>query len=56
MKVEIGNNNKINNSNIGKNNINKIEVKDSNEIWIQIVVGIFVTVVGGYILYLITKS
>lgn len=55
MKVSIGNNNKIKNSNIGTNNkIEKEESKGSN-ILIEILIGIFVTVVGGIILYFITK-
>lgn len=54
MKIEIGNRNKIKNSNIGKNN--KIESeKNSNKILIDILVGLFVTIVGGIILYFITN-
>ena len=50
MKLEIGNKNKIKNSNIGDNN--KIEKEN---ILIDILVGLFVTIVGGIILYFITK-
>lgn len=55
MKISIGSNNKIKNSNIGTNN--KIEKDENNEknILIDIFVGIFVAVVGGLILYFITK-
>lgn len=54
MKIEIGNKNKIKNSNIGSNN--KIEnEKNSNKILIDILVGLFVTIIGGIILYFITK-
>lgn len=54
MKVEIRNGNKIKNSNIGKNN--KIESeKTSNKILIDILVGLFVTIVGGIILYFVTN-
>lgn len=54
MKIEIGNGNKIKNSNIGKNN--KIESeKTSNKILIDILVGLFVTIVGGIILYFVTN-
>ncbi len=55
MKISIGNNNKIKNSNIGTNNkIEKDESKGKNFL-IDVLVGIFVTVVGGIILYFITK-
>lgn len=55
MKIEIGNKNKIKKSNIGTNN--KIEKDESKgkSILVDILVGIFVTVVGGIILYFITK-
>ena len=54
MKLEIGNKNKIKNSNIGDNN--KIEKEDKGKnILIDILVGLFVTIVGGIILYFITK-
>lgn len=54
MKLEIGNKNKIKNSNIGDNN--KIEKEDKGKnILIDILVGLFVSIVGGIILYFITK-
>lgn len=54
MKIEIGNKNKIKNYNIGDNN--KIEKEDKGKnILIDILVGLFVTIVGGIILYFITK-
>ena len=54
MRIEIGNKNKIKNSNIGNNN--KIEnEKNSNKILIDILVGLFVTIVGGIILYFVTN-
>ncbi len=55
MRIIIGSSNKIKNSNIGTNN--KIEKGESKveKILIDILVGIFVTVVGGIILYFITE-
>lgn len=52
MKIKIGNGNKIKNSNVGKNN--KIEREQmTNKILIDILVGLFITIVGGIILYFI---
>lgn len=54
MKIEIGNKNKVENSNIGSDNtINKED--NSKKIIVDILVGLFVTIVGGIILYFITK-
>jgi len=54
MKIEIGDKNKIKNSNIGVNN--KIEKEDKGKnILIDILVGVFVAIVGGIAVYLITK-
>lgn len=53
MKVDIQNNNTIENSNIGRNNIIN-NSDDKAKIWkvmIEIGIGIIVTVIGGYILY-----
>lgn len=53
MKIKINNNNKINNSNIGSGNTIEKNKEENNIIkllW-EIIVGIIVTVVGGYILY-----
>ena len=52
MKIDIGNKNKIKNSNIGK--YNKI-TKDEKNYVLEILIGIAVTVIGGIILYFITK-
>ena len=53
MRIEIGDKNKIKNSNIGNNNtINK---DDKSKKIVDIIVGILVTVVGGLILYHLTK-
>lgn len=54
MKIEIRNNNKIKNSNIGDNNMIKKEDKP-NQIIVDIFVGLIVTVIGGLMLYFITK-
>ena len=54
MKIEIGDNNKIKNSNIGANNKIVKEDKGKN-ILIDILVGLFVAIVGGVVVYLITK-
>lgn len=52
MKTKIGNGNKIKNSNVGKNN--KIESEQTpNKFLIDILVGLFITIVGGIILYFI---
>lgn len=52
MKINIGNNNKIENSNIGKNNSNSNpEEHNFYKIIIEIFVGITVSVIGGYILF-----
>ena len=54
MKIEIGNKNKIKNSVIGKDN--KIEIsKSSNKIVIDILVGLFVAIVSGLVVYYLTK-
>ena len=54
MRVEIGDNNKIKNSNIGVNN--KIEKEDKGKnILIDVLVGLFVAIVGGVAVYLLTK-
>ncbi len=54
MRIEIGNKNKIKNSNIGI--CNKIKKEDkSKQIIIDILAGLFVTVIGGLILYYFTK-
>lgn len=54
MKIEIGDKNKIKNSNIGVNN--KIEKADKGKnVLIDILVGLFVGIVGGIAVYLITK-
>lgn len=53
MKIEIGDNNEIKNSNIGENN--SINTNSENDkLWkmiIEIIIGIIATVVGGYILF-----
>ena len=54
MRIEIGNKNKIKNSNIGIGNKIKKEDK-SKQIIIDIFVGLFVTVIGGLILYYLTR-
>ena len=53
MKIEIRDNNKIDNSNIGKNNSIKKEDEKNNivKLIVEIIVGIIVTLIGGYILY-----
>lgn len=51
MKIEIGNKNKIKKSNIGNNN----SINKSNNILIDILTGLFITIVGGVIVYLLTK-
>ena len=54
MRIEIGDKNKIKNSNIGNNStINKDD--KSKKVIVDIIVGILVTVVGGLILYHLTK-
>lgn len=55
MKVEIGNSNNIKDSNIGDNNKIKKEDKPNHTV-IDILVGIIVTVIGGLVLYFITKN
>lgn len=55
MKIKIGNNNKIKDSNIGDNNTIKKE-DNTNQVLIDIFVGLIVTVIGGLILYFITKQ
>lgn len=55
MKINIGNDNKIKNSNIGTNNKMKKDENKGEKIFIEILIGIFVTVVGGIILFFITK-
>ena len=53
MKINIENKNKIENSNIGENNIihNNDEKNNILKIVIEVCTGIIVTVIGGYILY-----
>ena len=53
MEIEIRDNNKIDNSNIGKNNSIKKEDEKNNivKLIVEIIVEIIVTVIGGYILY-----
>ena len=53
MKINIESNNKIENSNIGTDNVihNNKEKNGILKIIIEICVGIIVTVIGGYILY-----
>lgn len=54
MKIEIGDKNKIKNSNIGVDN--KIEKEENGKsILIDILVGLLITIVGGIALYLITE-
>lgn len=54
MRIEVGNKNKIKNSNIGANN--KIQKDDKGKnILIDILVGLFVTIIGGLALYYLTK-
>jgi len=52
MKINIGDKNKIKDSNIGTNN--KIVRSDKN-ILTEVFVGIIIAVIGGFILYFITK-
>lgn len=52
-QIKIGNNNKIENSNFGTHTQNKLK-KES--VLKQIFVGIFVAVIGGIILFAITKN
>lgn len=52
MKINIGDNNKIENSNIGQNSI--CSDSEKNSIWklvIEIIVGIIVAVISGYIIF-----
>lgn len=53
MKINIENKNKIENSNIGENNVihNNDEKNNIFKIVIEVCTGIIVTVIGGYILY-----
>lgn len=53
MKINIEDKNKIENSNIGKNNVihNNDEKNNFVKIVIEVCTGIIVTVIGGYILY-----
>lgn len=53
MKINIKNNNKIKNSNIGRENTIEKNKKENNTIKLlcEIITGIIITVVGGYILY-----
>ena len=54
MKIEIGDKNKIKKSNIGVKN--KIEKEDKGKnILIDILVGLFITIVGGVAVYFLTK-
>lgn len=54
MKFEISNKNKIKNSNIGANNKIENESKAKNII-IDILVGLLITIVGGIVVYYLTK-
>ena len=54
MKIEIGDKNKIKNSNIVNNNTINEDDK-SKKVVVDIIVGILVTVIGGLILYHLTK-
>lgn len=51
MKIEIGDNNKIKNSNIGNNN----QKTDKNNKILEIIIGIVITVIGGILLAIILK-
>ena len=54
MKIEIGDKNKIKNSNIWNYNTINNDYKSKNVV-VYIIVGILVTVIGGLILYHLTK-
>ena len=57
MKIDIGNKNKINNSNIGEDN--KIESKSNSKrfnFWTMIFIPILVSVIAGIIVWAITKK
>ena len=52
MKINIGDNNKIENSNIGQNNI--CNNSEKNSVWnvvIEFIVGIIVALFSGYVLF-----
>ena len=55
MKIEIENNNKINNSNIGENNI--IGKANEKDFWkkyiIEIIVGVIIAVISGFIIFIL---
>ncbi len=55
MKIIIENNNKIKNSNIGENNT--IGKNDENSFWkkhiIEIIVGVIIAVISGFILFIL---
>ena len=52
MEIDIGENNKIENSNVGQgNSYNNSKQHEFWKIIIEILVGIIVAVVGGYILF-----
>lgn len=57
MKIDIGNNNNINNSTIGCNNDNNVTNDDNKKdhkalkILIEIFIGIVVALISGYIIY-----
>lgn len=55
MKIKIENNNKIKNSNIGENNT--IGKDNENSFWkkhiIEIIVGVIIAVISGFILFIL---
>lgn len=55
MKIKIENNNKIKNSNIGVNNT--IGKNDENVFWkkhiIEIIVGVIISIISGFILFIL---
>lgn len=51
MKIKIGDNNKISKSNIGYNN----SINKGDSVLINILVGLFITIVGGIIVFYLTK-
>ena len=54
MKINIGNNNEIKKSNIGQKNSNKnLEGNNFLKIILEIIIGVLITVIGGYILFIL---
>ena len=51
MTTKIGNNNKIKKSIIGNNNIIKAEEKKLINKIIEIIIGLFIAIISGYIIY-----